>query len=118
MKAFDSAASQGDPEVAVTANIKPRLPIEDTPDKRTTNVQSYAEKALATKPDSPEANFAEGIALDGRSGKQPRCARRKSPGNPDKADQLAKAAGNEALALSIEGFIKANLKGGAGGGAH
>jgi tetratricopeptide (TPR) repeat protein len=121
MKAFDSAAAQGDPEVAVTANIQAAFTVlKITPDKPDFKLmQSYAEKALATKPDSPEANFGEGIALTGEAAtSHDDATKKKAQEYLEKADTLAKAAGNEALALSIEGFIKANLKGAAGGGAQ
>ena len=74
MKAFDAAAAQGDPEVAVTANVQAAFTVlkinPDKPDFKL--MQSYAEKALATKPDSPEAEFRRGHRADGRSCKQPR----------------------------------------------
>jgi TonB family protein len=121
MKAFDAAAAQGDPEVAVTANVQAAFTVlkinPDKPDFKL--MQSYAEKALATKPDSPEANFGEGIALTGEAAtSHDDATKKKAQESLDKADQLAKAAGNEALALSIEGFIKANLKGAPAGGAQ
>jgi tetratricopeptide (TPR) repeat protein len=121
MKAFDSAASQGDPEVAVTAYVQAAFTLlkinPDKPDFKA--MQSYADKALAIKPDSPEANFGEGIALTGESAtSHDDATNKKALATLQKADTLAKAAGNEALALQIEGFIKTNFKGAAGGGAQ
>jgi TonB family protein len=114
LKDFDQAAASGDPEVAVTANVQAAFTIiKINPDKADyKSMQAYADKALALKPDSPEANFAEGIALVGiASTSHDDATTKKAQAALDKADQLAKAAGNEALALSIEGFIKQNLKG-------
>jgi TonB family protein len=120
MKAFDAAAAQGDPEVAVTANVQAAFTLlkinPDKPDFK--QMQAYAYKALASKPDSPEANFAEGIALTGEfASSHDDATKKKAADALAKADQLAKAANNEALALSIEGFIKTNLNG-SGGGSH
>jgi TonB family protein len=119
MKDFDLAASQGDPEVQVTANVQAAFTVikinPDKPDYKA--MQAYAEKALAIKPDNPEANFGEGIALTGQyASTHDDATMKKAQAALAKADQLAKAAGNEALALTIEGFIKANLKGATGGG--
>ncbi|HTA39854.1 MAG TPA: tetratricopeptide repeat protein [Candidatus Acidoferrales bacterium] len=121
MKAFDSAAAQGDPEVAVTAYVQAAFTLlkvnPDKPDFK--QMQSYVDKALAIKPDSPEANFGEGIALTGESAtSHDDATNKKALAALQKADTLAKAAGNEALALQVEGFIKANFKGAAGGGAQ
>jgi TonB family protein len=114
IKDFDQAAAQGDSEVAVTANVQAAFTvIKINPEKADyKQMQAYADKALALKPDSPEANFAEGIALTGiAAGSRDDATMKKAQASLQKADQLAKAAGNEALALSIEGFIKQNLKG-------
>ena len=121
MKDFDLAAAQGDNEVAVTANVQAAFTvIKIDPAKADyKKMQAYAEKALALKPDSPEANFAEGIALTAQAAAgHDDAMMKKAQASLDKADQLAKAAGNEALALSIEGFIKQNVKGSGGSGAQ
>jgi TonB family protein len=121
LKDFDQAAAEGDPEVAVTANTQAALLITrtDKPDYKL--MQTYAEKALAIKPDDAGANFAEGIALAGQwAGSHDDATKKKALDTLNKADQLAKAQGNEALSLSIETFIKNNLNekpaGGGGGG--
>ncbi|HUA10294.1 MAG TPA: hypothetical protein VMA98_13585, partial [Candidatus Acidoferrales bacterium] len=69
--------------------------------------KDYAQKAVAGAPDDAQANYALGIAY---------AAIFASSGKPDdktqalnylnKSDQLAKAAGNEGLALQIEAQIK------------
>jgi tetratricopeptide (TPR) repeat protein len=121
MKDFDQAATQGDADVAVTANVQAAFTVikinAEKPDYK--SMQMYAEKALALKPDNPEANFAEGIALYALyASNHDDATKKKAQETLDKADTLAKAAGNEALSLSIEGFIKQNLKAQTGGGAQ
>lgn len=117
LKDFDLAAAQGDPDVAVTANVQAAFTVIKTEKPDYKQMQAYAEKALAIKPDSPEANYAEGIALTGDyANTHDDATKKKAMDALTKADGLAKAAGNEALALSIEGFIKTNLKGQPSGG--
>jgi tetratricopeptide (TPR) repeat protein len=112
LKDFDMAAAQGDPEVAVTANVEAAFLLSKAQKADYKKMQSYADKALAIKPDDPQANFAEGIALAGQAVQSHDDAMKKKALDAlNKADSLAKAAGNEALALSIETFIKTNLGG-------
>ncbi|HTU83596.1 MAG TPA: TonB family protein [Candidatus Acidoferrales bacterium] len=101
IKDFDNAASQGDPEVAVTAYDQAAFTVArmDHPDYK--RMQSYADKALAIKPDDAAANFAEGVAIVGSGGDKT-----KALASLQKADALAKQQGNETLALNIENFIK------------
>ena len=110
LKDFDQAAAQGDPQVAVTAYVQAAFTITrmDKPDYK--RLQTYADKALALKPDDPEANYAEGIAIVGTGGDKS-----KALAALNKADSLAKAAGNDALSLAIEKFIKDNNLGGSAG---
>ncbi len=123
LKDFEQAAAQGDPQVAVTGNTQAAFLMlrEKKPDYKA--VQGYAQKALAIKPDDPTALYAEGIALTGiwATVSHNDADKKAALASLGKADQLAKAAGNEALSLSIEGFIKQNLgkaaaAGGPGGG--
>jgi TonB family protein len=110
LKDFDQAAAQGDPGVAVTAYVQAALVITkmDKPDYK--QMQSYADKAIALKPDDPLANFAEGIALTGQwAGSRDDNAKKKALDALNKADSLAKQSNNEALSLQIESFIKQNL---------
>ena len=110
LKDFDQAAAQGDPEVAVTANVQAAFVITKTSKPDYKKMQSYADKAIALKPDDPQANFAEGIALTGQwVQSRDDAQKRKALDALNHADSLAKAAGNEALALSIETFIKNSL---------
>jgi TonB family protein len=109
-KDFDQAASQGDPQVAVTAYTQAALLVSkmDKPDYK--RMQAYADKALALKPDDAMANFAEGIALTGQwASSHDDATKKKALDSLTKADQQAKAEGNIALSLQIETFIKQNL---------
>jgi tetratricopeptide (TPR) repeat protein len=131
-KDFDAAAAAGDPDVAVTAYNQSALLIMKGQKPNYKDVQTYAEKALALKPNDAMANFIEGIALTAEwdavkgvdagsttttSGTLHTAARDQvavlpSPTNAGKAlkkaDELAKAAGNQQLALQIEDFMKKN----------
>jgi TonB family protein len=109
-KDFDQAAAGGDPEVAVTANTQAALLVArmEKPDYK--RMQAYADKALALKPNDAVANFAEGIALTGQWAQSHDDATKKKAADAlTKADQQAKAEGNEALSLQIESFVKRNL---------
>jgi TonB family protein len=113
---FDQAAAQGDPSVAVTANTLAAFAIArgEKPDYK--RMQAYAEKALAVKPNDAAANFAEGIALTAQwASSHDDATKKKAADALDKAEQQAKAEGNEALVLQIESFVKKNLN--AGGAA-
>jgi tetratricopeptide (TPR) repeat protein len=110
LKYYDMAAAQGDPEVAVTADTEAAFLITKTPKPDFKKMQAYADKAIAIKPDDPQANFAEGIAYAGQwTQSHDDSQKKKALDALNHADSLAKAAGNEALALSIETFIKNNL---------
>lgn len=110
LKYYDMAAAQGDPEVAVTADTEAAFLITKTPKPDFKKMQTYAEKAIAIKPDDPQANFAEGIAYAGQwTQSHDDSQKKKALDALNHADSLAKTAGNEALALSIETFIKNNL---------
>jgi tetratricopeptide (TPR) repeat protein len=109
-KNFDQAAAQGDPQVAVTANTQAAFLVAkmDKPDYK--RMQAYAEKALAIKPDDAAANFAEGIALTGQwASSRDDATKKRAADALTKADQQAKAEGNDALSIQIETFIKQNL---------
>ncbi|MGC1381950.1 MAG: energy transducer TonB [Candidatus Baltobacteraceae bacterium] len=112
LKDFDQAAAQGDPEVAVTANILAAFTVGQSAKPDWKQMQAYAEKALALKPDNAQANFAEGVALTGQylSGHD-ESMKKKASDALAKADQEAKTEGNEALSLQIETFVKQNLNG-------
>ncbi len=109
-KYYELAAAQGDPEVAVTADTEAAFLVTKTQKPDYKKMQAYADKAIAAKPDDAQANFAEGIALTGQWAQSHDDAQKKKALDAlNHADSLAKTAGNEALALSIETFIKNNL---------
>ncbi|MEO6836251.1 MAG: hypothetical protein ABI231_10165, partial [Candidatus Tumulicola sp.] len=109
-KNYDLAAAQGDPLVAVTADIEAAFLVAKTPKPDYKKMQAYADKAIALKPDDAQANFAEGIALTGEWAQSHSDSdKKKALDALNHADALAKSAGNEALALSVETFIKTNL---------
>jgi tetratricopeptide (TPR) repeat protein len=109
-KDLDQAAAGGDPEVAVTAYTQSAFLVAkmDKPDYK--RMQAYADKALALKPNDAQANFAEGIALTAQwASNHDDGLKKRAADALDKADQQAKAEGNEALSLQIESFVKKNL---------
>jgi TonB family protein len=119
---FDQAAAQGDPEVAVTANTLAAFAIARSAKPDYKRMQAYAEKALALKPNDAAANFAEGIALTAQwASSHDDSTKKKAADALEKADQQAKAEGDEALSLQIENFVKKNLNaapaGQSGGGS-
>ena len=106
-KNFDQAAAASTGQDAVTANTLAAFAVmrETKPDYG--KGKEYAQKAVTGAPDDAQANFALGLAYYGTYA---------TSNKPDdktqaltylnKADQLAKAAGNEGLALQIEAQIK------------
>jgi TonB family protein len=117
-KDFDQAAAGGDPEVAVTAYTQSAFLVAkmDKPDYK--RMQAYADKALALKPNDAQANFAEGVALTAQwASNHDDGMKKRATDALDKADQQAKAEGNEALSLQIESFVKKNLNAAPAAGA-
>jgi tetratricopeptide (TPR) repeat protein len=107
---YDKAAALGDPGIAVTANTQAAFAIARSSKPDYKRMQAYAEKALAIKPNDAAANFAEGIALTAQwASSHDDATKKKAAAALDKADQQAKAEGNEALSLQIETFEKKNL---------
>jgi TonB family protein len=107
---LDQAAAAGDPQTAVTANTEAALLIGNSPKPDYKRMQAYAEKALAVSPNDDKANYLEGVALTGQGMKK------QAQAALEKADQEAKAAGDDALSLTIESFIKKNISDQPGGG--
>jgi tetratricopeptide (TPR) repeat protein len=109
-KDFDLAGSQGDQLVSVTAYTEAAFLVAKTDKPDYKKMQAYAEKAVAAKSDDPQANFALGIALTGEWAQgHDESMKQKAQDALTKADSLAKAAGNQQLALAIESFMKKNL---------
>jgi tetratricopeptide (TPR) repeat protein len=107
LKYYQQAAATGNPTAAVTANTGAAFAIfrMDKPDY--SQAKSYADKALAGNPSDPLANFAEGIAYAGiYAGSHTASDRQQALSYLNKADQLAKAAGNTGLSTQIESQIK------------
>jgi TonB family protein len=104
---FDQAAASSTGQDAVTANTFAAFAVmrEAKPDYG--KAMGYAQKAVTGAPDDAQANFALGLAYYGSY-----VTNNKSDDKTqaltylNKADQLAKAAGNEGLALQIEAQIK------------
>jgi tetratricopeptide (TPR) repeat protein len=110
LRDYDQAAALGDPSIAVTANVLAAFAIAQGAKPDYKRMQSYADKAIALQPDNPQANFAEGIALTAQwSSSHDDGTKKRAADALAKADQQAKAQGNEALSLQIETFVKQNL---------
>jgi hypothetical protein len=107
LKQFDLAIATGAPQAMVTANTDAAFSELSMTKPDYAKAQAYAEKALAANGNSPEANYAAGIALGNQYATNKKASdREKALSYLNKADQLAKAAGNMGLALQIEQQIK------------
>ena len=107
LKDFDEAAQSSDSQVAVTGNTLAAFAIYrmDKPDYK--KGKAYADKAVAAAPNDPQANFAEGIAYAGiYATSHSDDDKKQALSYLNKADTLAKAAGNNELALNIEATLK------------
>lgn len=115
---YDQAAALGDPQIAVTANVAAAFAVAQSAKPDYKRMQSYADKAIALQPNNAQANFAEGIALTGQwASSHDDTTKKKAADALDRADQQAKAEGNEALSLQIETFVKQNLNSSGSGAA-
>jgi tetratricopeptide (TPR) repeat protein len=106
-KDFDQAASSSSGQDAVTANTFAAFAVmrEAKPDYG--KAMEYAQKAVTGAPDDPQANFALGLSYYGTyASSNKNDDKTQALTYLNKADQLAKAAGNEGLALQIEAQIK------------
>jgi TonB family protein len=113
---FDQAAASGDQQVAVTAYTQAALAVAQSSKPDYKRMQAYADKALAISPNDPSANFAEGISLTAQwASSHDDATKKKATDALNKADQLAKAQGDEAMSLQIETFMKKNLNTGSAG---
>jgi hypothetical protein len=107
LKDFDLAASAGSATDAVTANTFAAFAIMkmDKPDY--VKAKDYATKAVTGGPQDPQANYALGIADVGIYNTSKKADdKTQALTYLKKSDELAKAAGNEGLALQIETQIK------------
>ncbi|MHB8178921.1 MAG: energy transducer TonB [Vulcanimicrobiaceae bacterium] len=111
VKNYEQAAALGDPQTTATADTLAVFALAGGKHPDYNKIQSYGEKAVAAAPNDAEANFAAGIALAGVwAGNHDAGTKAKSLRYLKKAQELAKAAGNEALVLQIATFIKSNIK--------
>ncbi len=111
IKAFEQAAATDDSEVQVTAytSIAFEMSKADKPDYA--KVKAEADKALAINPNDAMANFAAGLGLTGQfATSHDDGVKKQALVYLNKADDLAKTAGNAALQIQIESFMKNNLK--------
>jgi TonB family protein len=107
LKDFDQAASSGNASDAVTANTFAAFAIMSMPKPDYDKAKQYALKAVATSPDDVQANYAAGVAYaDIYATSKKNDDKTQALTYLKKSDQLAKAAGNEGLALQIESQIK------------
>jgi TonB family protein len=107
LKDFDQAASAGSPPDAVTANTFAAFAMMSLAKPDYDKAKQYALKAVAAAPDDVQANFAAGVAYaDIYSTSKKNDDKTQALTYLKKSDQLAKAAGNEGLALQIESQIK------------
>ncbi|HTC31351.1 MAG TPA: tetratricopeptide repeat protein [Candidatus Acidoferrum sp.] len=107
LKDFDQAASAGSAADAVTANTFAAFAVMkmDKPDY--VKAKDYATKAVAGAPQDAQANYALGIAYAGIYNSSHKADdKTQALTYLKKSDDLAKAAGNEGLALQIENQIK------------
>ncbi len=107
LKAYDQAAATGDPKVAVTANTGAAFAVLSMEKPDYEKAHDYASKAVAAAPNDPQANYAAGVSMAGIYANSKKASdKQQALDYLNKADQLAKAAGNTALALQIENQIK------------
>ncbi|HUN29827.1 MAG TPA: TonB family protein [Alphaproteobacteria bacterium] len=107
VKDFDQAAAAGSAPDAVTANTLAAFATMSMPKPDYDKAKAYALKAVAGSPDDVQANYAAGVAY-ARLYETNKKADDKTQALSylQKSDQMAKAAGNEGLALQIESEIK------------
>jgi tetratricopeptide (TPR) repeat protein len=107
VKAFDQAIASGSGQVVVTANAEAAFAVMSMDKPDYTRAQKYGLAAVAAGPSDAMANFAAGTSTFGvftlshNSGDKD-----KAVTYLKKADDLAKAAGNTALAEQIEKQLK------------
>ncbi len=107
LKDYDLAAKSATGQAAVTANTMAAFSIFRMPKPDWAKARDYAMKAVTDAPSDPYANFAAGIAWTGvYAGDHNSSDKQKALDYLNKADQLAKAAGNTGLSLQVETQIK------------
>ncbi len=115
--AFEQAAAQPNPDAQVTGNLSAAFALGQKLGQQNSNpkvadyvrMQSYADKVLAIRPNDPQANFAEGIALTGQyqlGGKSDSSLKAKALAALNKAKSEAQSSSNMTLSIQIDNFIK------------
>jgi hypothetical protein len=106
-KDYDEAAQSATGPAAVTANTMAAFSLfrMDKPDW--SKARDYAMKAVTLGPTDPYANYAAGVAWSGvYAGSHKNDDKQQALTYLNKADSLAKAAGNTGLSLQVENQIK------------
>lgn len=110
IKDFELAASQGDPQTAALADSQITLSMVDMPQPDYASALGFSKKALALDPNNQLANYAAGVAQtfiwSASKSDQDKAS---ALDYLNKADALAKAAGNTSLAKAAEDFIAKNI---------
>lgn len=115
--AFLQAANSNIPDAEVTGNLSAAFALSgklSQKDAKPTvadyqKMQGYADKALAVRPNDPQGNFAEGIALAGQylvGNKSDASLKTKALAALTKAKSEAQASGNMSLSIAVDNFIK------------
>jgi len=105
--AYQQAAALDDPKIQVAAydRVANIIANESKPDPAT--LKGYADKALAIDANDPVANFFEGFAIaEQYNASHDQRQKAQALTYLNKADTLAKAAGEQALAKNIEQIIQ------------
>jgi tetratricopeptide (TPR) repeat protein len=117
--AFLQAANSNIPDAQVTGNLSAAFALSSKlsqKDAKATvadyqKMQGYADKALAIRPNDPQGNFAEGIALAGQylvGNKSDASLKTKALAALSKAKSEAQASGNMSLSIAVDNFIKSS----------
>lgn len=104
---YEQAAALGDPRVSVAAYDRAANVVAGQATANPPRLKGYADKALALNAADPVANFFEGVALaEQYNSSHDTRTKQQALIYLNKADTLAKAAGNQPLAQNIENVIR------------
>jgi TonB family protein len=107
LKNYDLADNAGSAADAVTAENGAALTLLTMPKPDYAKAKDYAVKAVTAAPDNAQANFFAGVAYGSiYASSHSKGDRQQALDYLNKADSLAKAAGNTAFATQIESQIK------------
>lgn len=103
---YEKAAALGDSQIADIAYDRAAIALAGQSHIDSGRLKGYADKALALKPDDPIANFFEGFAYAQQyAASHSATDKQQALLYLNKADTLAKAAGNQSLATQAEHII-------------